>query len=69
MNSPANGLKVLGVFFALFALVHIWRLLKQFDVIIGSHHIPLWVSGVAAVIGILIFIWTFWLACRLKHPQ
>ncbi len=68
MNSAITGLKIAGYIFALFALVHVWRLIRQFDVVVGSHHLPLWASGVAAVVGLALFIWMFRLACNLKHP-
>jgi len=68
MNSPATGLKIAGIIFALFGLVHVWRLIKGFDVVVGSHHIPLWTSGVAIIVAGLLFAWMFKLACRLKHP-
>ena len=37
--------------FALMALVHIYRLIKPFEVTIGSCHLPQWGSAVAAIIA------------------
>ena len=36
--------------FAVMALVHIYRLIRPFEIMIGSCHIPQWLSAVAAVI-------------------
>jgi hypothetical protein len=43
------------VFFAI-ALVHVYRIFTHFQVIIGSHEIPLWVSYFGVVIPALIAI-------------
>ena len=43
------------VFFAV-ALLHVYRIFTQFQVIIGSHRIPLWVSYFGAVIPALLAI-------------
>jgi hypothetical protein len=37
--------------FALVALVHLFRLFKHFQFVIGSHAIPMWCSVVAVVIA------------------
>jgi hypothetical protein len=44
---------------ALVALVHLFRLIRGIQVIFGSHTIPLWVSGVGAIVaGLLaIMVW------------
>ncbi len=57
MNSPAAGLKFTAVLFALVALVHGYRLIKGFDVIVGSHHLPLWVSVVAIIVAAILSLW------------
>ena len=64
MNSPALGLKLSAIIFALFALVHAWRLVKRFDVILGSHHIPLTVSVVALIVAGALSIWLWKLSSR-----
>ena len=37
------------VFFAV-ALAHVYRIFTRFQIVIGSHHIPLWVSYFGVVI-------------------
>jgi hypothetical protein len=43
------------VFFAM-ALVHVYRIFTQFQIIIGSHTIPMWVSYFGIVIPALLAI-------------
>jgi Flp pilus assembly protein TadB len=57
MNSPTTGLRVSSIIFALFALGHIARLMKHAPVIVGSHHIPIWVSIVALIVAAGLSIW------------
>ncbi len=64
MNSPATGLKLSAIFFAIFALVHLFRLVKQFDVVVGSHHLPLSVSVVALIVAGTLSIWMWKLSSR-----
>ena len=45
---------IAAIIFGLMALIHIYRLLTDFQIIIGSHTIPMWASIAAiAVTGIL----------------
>jgi hypothetical protein len=37
--------------FALMALLHIYRLVTHFQIILGSHVIPMWVSYVGVVVA------------------
>jgi hypothetical protein len=46
--------------FALMALVHVVRVVTHFQVILGSHEIPQWVSYV----GILVPAFLSWMLCR-----
>jgi hypothetical protein len=46
--------------FALIALVHVVRLFTDFQVVIGSHVIPLWFSYAGVIIPALIS----WMLCR-----
>jgi hypothetical protein len=46
--------------FALMALVHIYRLIRPFEIIVCGCHIPIWVSAVAAVICAGLS----WMLCR-----
>ena len=68
MNSPAAGLKLSAVIFAFIALVHVYRLIKGSQVIIGSHNIPIWFSIVGVMVAAILSIWMWKLAGRLKHP-
>jgi hypothetical protein len=51
---------IAAAIFALIAIVHIYRLVTNFQVIIGSHTIPMWVSYVGVVIPALLS----WMLCR-----
>ena len=58
MNRPFTW--IASAIFALMALVHIYRVIKPFEVTIGSCHLPQWASIVgAAVAGVL-----SWMLCR-----
>ena len=46
--------------FALMALVHIYRLIRPFEIIVGSHSIPMWVSIVAIIVCAVLS----WMLCR-----
>ena len=48
-----------ALIFALMALAHLYRLIRPFEVVIGSCTLPLWVSGVGvAVAGLLaVMLW------------
>jgi hypothetical protein len=51
---------IAATIFALIAIVHIYRLVTNFQVIIGSHTIPMWVSYVGVIIPALLS----WMLCR-----
>jgi len=51
---------IASAFFALVALVHVYRVFTHFHVVIGSHTIPLWCSYIAIVIGAVLS----WMLCR-----
>jgi hypothetical protein len=57
MSSQASGLRVASVIFALFALGHIVRLIRQTQVMVGSHQIPMWLSVVALIVAVFLSIW------------
>ena len=58
MNRPFTW--IASAIFALMALVHIYRVIKPFEVTIGSCHLPQWASIVgAAFAGVL-----SWMLCR-----
>lgn len=51
---------IAATIFALIALLHIYRLFTHFQVVLGSHVIPLWFSYV----GIVIPASLSWMLCR-----
>jgi hypothetical protein len=51
---------IAAALFALGAILHIVRLFTHFQVILGSHTIPQWVSYVAIVVGAFLS----WMLCR-----
>ena len=57
MSSQASGMRVASVIFALFAIGHVVRLVKQAQVTVGTHQIPMWVSVVALIIAAILSIW------------
>jgi len=57
MSSQASGLRVASVLFGLFALGHLVRLVKQAQVMVGTHQIPMWISVVALIIAGVLSIW------------
>jgi len=57
MNPEKTGLRVASVFFGLFAIAHVIRLINQTPVTVGSHQIPMGVSWVALIIAVIICIW------------
>jgi uncharacterized membrane protein YecN with MAPEG domain len=59
MNSEQTGLRVASVFFGLFAIAHVIRLVNQTPVQVGNHHIPMGASWVALIIAAILCIW-FW---------
>jgi ABC-type lipoprotein release transport system permease subunit len=57
MNSQGFGLRVASAFFALFAVAHMVRLVKQAQVTVGTHQIPMSLSVVALIIAAILSIW------------
>ena len=57
MSSQASGLRVASVIFALFAVGHVVRLVKQAQVTVGTYQIPMWVSVVALIIAAILSTW------------
>jgi hypothetical protein len=66
MNSPAFGLRVASAIFALFAVGHVVRLVKQAHVTVGTHQIPMSLSVVALIIAAILSIWLWRLSSA--HP-
>ena len=44
------------VVFALFALVHVWRLIAGWTVVVADVSIPMWVSIVGVIVGAVLSI-------------
>jgi hypothetical protein len=57
MNSQGFGLRVASAIFALFAVAHVVRLVKQAQVTVGTHQIPMSLSFVALIIAAILSIW------------
>ena len=57
MSSQAAGLRVASVIFALFAIGHVLRLVKQAQVTVATYQIPMWVSVVALIIAAILSTW------------
>ena len=59
MNSQTLGLRVAGIIFAIFALGHLLRLIKQAEVLVAGHQIPMWTSVVALIVagGLSLWLW------------
>lgn len=60
MNRSRPFTWIASAIFAIMAVVHIYRLIKPFDVAIGSCHVPQWASAVSAVIAAGLS----WMLCR-----
>ena len=54
---PFTSLAVLVL--ALFSVVHLLRLIRSIEVVVGGHIVPLWASAVAAIVaGLLaLMVW------------
>jgi len=57
MNPQKTGLRVASILFAIFAVGHLIRLIKQIPVQVGNHQIPMGVSWVALIIAAILCIW------------
>ena len=51
---------IASAIFALMAVIHLYRLYSHFQIVLGSHVIPLWVSYV----GFVIAAGLSWMLCR-----
>jgi hypothetical protein len=57
------ALKVAGVVFALFAVLHIVRVVTKFDIIINGNMVPMNVSYIGIAVGAILSLWMF-KACK-----
>ena len=64
MNSPATGLRLASLLFAIFAIAHIIRLIGHVQVTVDAIQIPTWVSVVALIVAGLLSIWFWRLSAR-----
>jgi hypothetical protein len=51
---------IASAIFALMALIHLYRVFTHFQIVVGSHAIPMWVS----YLGIIIPALLSWMLCR-----
>lgn len=52
-----------GTVFALFALIHLYRLYSHFSIVIGATEVPYWVNIIGAIVGAALSYWMFSSAC------
>jgi hypothetical protein len=64
MNSQETGLRVASIFFGIFAIGHLVRLLKQAQVTVGTLTIPMGVSWVALILAAILCVWLWRLSSR-----
>jgi hypothetical protein len=57
MNRPFT--LIAALIFALMALIHLYRIATDFQIIIGNHAIPMWVSWIAIVVTALLAVMLF----------
>jgi uncharacterized membrane protein YecN with MAPEG domain len=62
MNAQETGLRIASILFAIFAVGHLIRLIKQIPVQVGNHQIPMGLSWVALIIAAILCIWLWRLA-------
>lgn len=60
MNRSTTFTYIAALIFAAMGVVHLIRVISPFQVIFGSHNIPIWVSYVA----ILVTFGLAWMLCR-----
>ena len=59
MNSSRPFTLIAAVIFALMALAHAYRLATHFQIVAGSHALPLWLSIVAIVVTAILAVGLF----------
>jgi hypothetical protein len=57
MNSQRMGLRIASLIFAIIAILHIVRLVRHTAVTFGSHVVPMGLSWVAIVVGLILCVW------------
>lgn len=51
--------RIAAIIFAIIALAHLYRLFTHFQLIVGSHTLPMWVSYAGVVVGVVL-AWGLW---------
>ena len=64
MNSPKIGLRVASVFFGIFAIGHLLRLINHAQVTVGTLTIPMGVSWIALIVAAILCVWLWRLSSR-----
>ena len=59
MNRSRPFTLIAAVIFALMALAHAYRLATHFQIVAGSHALPLWISIVAIVVTAVLAVGLF----------
>jgi hypothetical protein len=59
MNSPKTGLRVASIFFGIFAIAHLLRLINHAPITVGTLTIPMGLSWIALIVALILCIW-FW---------
>ena len=66
MSSPATGLRLASLLFAIFAIAHIVRLIGHVQVTVDAIQIPMWVSVAALIVAGFLSIWFWRLSARAR---
>jgi uncharacterized membrane protein YecN with MAPEG domain len=64
MNSQRTGLRVASILFAIFAIGHLVRLIKNVQVTVGTQTIPMGVSWIALIVAAILCVWMWRLSSR-----
>jgi uncharacterized membrane protein YecN with MAPEG domain len=57
MNPQKTGLRVASILFAIFAIGHLVRLIKNVQVTVGTLAIPMGASWIALIVAAILCIW------------
>jgi hypothetical protein len=66
MNSPVCGLRLASLIAGLVSLAHLARVFLGFQILIGSHPVPVWMSGGVFVVSGLLSFWLWKLSLPAK---
>jgi hypothetical protein len=67
MNSQTMALRVAGTIFALICVLQAWRYLAGVEVVAAGHEIPVWISGIAAIVLGALAFWMYRVAMPGEH--